>query len=413
MEQKKVVIVGAGVSGLVAATVLEAQGIRPIILEASNSVGGRVKTDVVDGYQLDHGFQVLLEAYPFAQKYLDYTSLTLQKLLPGATIFLNGKATTIGDPSRALSLAIPTLFANVGSIADKKKVLSLNAEMKSKTLEQIFLSKETTTQQYLTDFGFSTKMIERFFRPFFTGIFLENKLETSSRMFQFVYKMFGEGLATIPKDGIEAISNQLKSKLVHTSFNFNTNVNRIEDKRIILDNGLEIETDYIIIAAPTATFTGDAAQAVRWKSCETLYFEVDSMYQKPLIGLIADADALINSIFCHTSVETTSKGNKRLLSVTVVKKHSFSELDLIKEVVLQLNTYCNITVTKHIKTYQIKKALPVLHNTTNELSVKDISLYPTTFMAGDYLLNSSLNAAMYSGEFAAKAVLQHIHKTKA
>lgn len=412
MKQNKVVIVGAGISGLVAASVLEKQGISPIILESSDSVGGRVKTDVVDGYQLDHGFQVLLEAYPFAKKYLNYDLLHLQKLLPGAKIFLNGKASTIGDPTRALSLALPTLFAGVGSIADKRKILALNNELKSKTLAQIFLSKEITTQQYLEDFGFSSKIIERFFRPFFTGIFLENNLETSSRMFQFVYKMFGEGLATIPMEGIGAISKQLQENLKSTSFNFNTKVSRIEDGLLILENGLEIKSDYTIIAAPTATFTGDAAQAVRWKSCDTLYFEVERMFQKPIIGLVADFDALINNIFCHSSVETTSKGAKQLLSVTVVKSHNLNDLNLIKKVIEELKTYCDISVGKHIKTYQIKKALPVLHNTTNELSLKDISLYPTTFMAGDYLLNSSLNAAMYSGEFAANAVLQHIEIMK-
>ena len=87
----KIHIVGAGVSGLIAATVLEKNGYAPVIIEATDRVGGRVKTDIVNGYQLDHGFQVLLTAYPAAQKYLDFESLELQKFLPGAMIFKNGK----------------------------------------------------------------------------------------------------------------------------------------------------------------------------------------------------------------------------------------------------------------------------------------------------------------------------------
>jgi phytoene dehydrogenase-like protein len=103
-------IIGAGISGLIAAQILENHGYHPTIIEASSTVGGRVKSDIVNGYTLDHGFQVLLTSYPAAKKYLDYKDLDLQKLLPGATLFKNGKSQTIGDPLRSLSLLFPTLL---------------------------------------------------------------------------------------------------------------------------------------------------------------------------------------------------------------------------------------------------------------------------------------------------------------
>ena len=94
----KIHIVGAGVSGLVAAKVLESHGYRSVVIESTDRVGGRVKTDFLDGFQLDHGFQVLLTSYPEAQKHLDYKSLELQKILPGAAIFLSKKQKIIGNP---------------------------------------------------------------------------------------------------------------------------------------------------------------------------------------------------------------------------------------------------------------------------------------------------------------------------
>ena len=106
----KIHIIGAGISGLIAAQILENHGYHPTIIEASATVGGRVKSDIVNGYTLDHGFQVLLTSYPAAKKYLNYEALDLQKLLPGATLFKNGKAQTIGDPLRNLSLLFPTLL---------------------------------------------------------------------------------------------------------------------------------------------------------------------------------------------------------------------------------------------------------------------------------------------------------------
>ena len=121
-EDYKIHIIGAGVAGLVAAIELEKSGYAPVILETSDSVGGRVKTDIIEGYQLDHGFQVLLEAYPMAKKYLDYKGLELQKLLPGAVIYRNGHAHKIGDPTRDFSFMWATLTASIGSMADKVKI---------------------------------------------------------------------------------------------------------------------------------------------------------------------------------------------------------------------------------------------------------------------------------------------------
>ena len=185
-QDYKIHIIGAGVSGLVAARVLEDNGYNPVILEATDRVGGRVKTDTKEGYPLDHGFQVLLTAYPAAQKYLNLDALELQKFIPGAVIFNNGKKKTIGDPLRNISLLIPTLFSGIGTFSDKLIILKLNRLLKKTTLSEIFVKAEKTTLQYLRNFGFSEEIINQFFKPFFGGIFLEPELETSSRMFEFV-----------------------------------------------------------------------------------------------------------------------------------------------------------------------------------------------------------------------------------
>jgi phytoene dehydrogenase-like protein len=134
----KIHIIGAGISGLIAAQILENHGYHPIIIEASATVGGRVKSDIFKGYTLDHGFQVLLTSYPAAIKYLDYDKLDLQKLLPGATLFKNGKAQTVGDPLRSLSLLFTTLLSAVGTLADKVKILKLNALLNKNKITDFF-----------------------------------------------------------------------------------------------------------------------------------------------------------------------------------------------------------------------------------------------------------------------------------
>jgi len=404
----KIHIIGAGISGLIAAQILENHGYHPTIIDASATVGGRVKSDIVNGYTLDHGFQVLLTSYPAAKKYLNYGALDLQKLLPGATLFKNGKAQTIGDPLRSLSLLFPTLLSKVGTLSDKVKILKLNTLLKKKKITAIFKTEEKTTLQYLKDFGFSDEIIKDFFTPFFSGIFLETKLETSSRMFEFVYKMFGNGLAVIPKEGMQAIPNQLKSNLKNTHFKFNSPVKEVKDKRIILEDESILESNITIIATDASALISNLKnQETDWKSCDTLYFETKKRaINKPLIGLISDDNMLVNNIFYHTSVATLNKTGKELLSVTVVKRHQLNEKDLIAKVVEELHSKCNISDLSFLKRYQIKKALPMLTNLQYEISSTETKLKSTIFLAGDQLLNGSLNAAMIAGERAAMGVIQ-------
>lgn len=404
----KIHIIGAGISGLIAAQVLENHGYQPTIIEASDSVGGRVKSYIVNGYTLDHGFQVLLTSYPAAKKYLDYTNLELQKFLPGATIFKDGKQQTIGDPLRNFSLLFPTLSSSIGSVSDKVKILKLNTHLKKKKIADIFKTDEISTLKYLQNFGFSKSIINDFFKPFFSGIFLEPNLETSSRMFEFVYKMFGDGLAVLPKGGIQEIPNQLKSKLKNTSFKFNSPVKDVKDKQIILQDGKIIESQITIIATEASNLIANLKnQETEWKSCDTFYFETNNrIIKKPLIGLIAYETALINNIFYHTSLETSTINNKELLSVTIVKNHTLKEDKLIEKIQDELQRFCNISDTTFLKRYQIKKALPKLSNLQYEISSSETKLKETIFLAGDQLLNGSLNAAMISGERAALGVIQ-------
>lgn len=115
---KDVVIVGAGLAGLTCARRLQAGGLDCVVLEASEAVGGRVRTDLVEGFQLDRGFQVLLTAYPAARKWLDYERLALKKFSAGARVWCEGRTHGVSDPWREPRALWATLQAPVGSLAD-------------------------------------------------------------------------------------------------------------------------------------------------------------------------------------------------------------------------------------------------------------------------------------------------------
>ena len=408
----KVHIIGGGISGLVAAQVLENHGLSPVIIDANDRVGGRLKTDVVKGFQLDRGFQVLLSSYSAAKKYLDYESLNLQKLKAGSCVFAGGKQWFFGDPLRDMSLFMPTLFSPLGTLSDKLKIAKLNFHLQGKTIDKIFEDREITTKEYLTAKGFSKNIIKSFFTPFFSGIFLESELNTSSRMFEFIFKMFGEGLALLPKGGIEDISIHLKNKLQKTEIHNNSLASNVKAREITMSDGKKIKTNYTIIATePTNLVEGLKGQKVSWKSCQNLYFTCSKrVYEKAFIGLVSNQECLINNIFYPTSIPASKKGKDELISVTVVKDHGLTEKELIERIKNELKEECKIEDVTFLKMYNIPQALPKLNNLKYDISPTETKLKDGVFLAGDVLLNGSLNAAILAGEKAAMGVLEAAKK---
>lgn len=409
MNTRNVYIIGSGVSGLVAAIELERAGYYPVILEAENKIGGRIKTDVIDGFKLDHGFQVLLTAYPEARFYLDFEELSLKIFQPGAVIFKPGDIFSVYDPLRNPLKVIPMVFSKVGTILDKVRIYKLTKVLKETRDEDIFSSPEMTTMEYLKRKGFSNKIIQNFFKPFFKGIFLENDLKTSSRMFEFVFKMFATGNAAIPENGMQEIPNQLFSKLRNTKIQYNTKVNHIESNRIHLESGDIITADDIIVAtSPETIFNQLNIGPTGYHSVTNLYFTLEqSFVARPMIALVPDEQFLVNNFVFLTDVSKAySEDGRALLSVSVVK--DVSELDnLEKMVALELEALSGIRAEyfKHLKTYHIPKALPEIRSTRNWLPVQHTKVYDHVYLAGDHMLNGSINAAMISGRKAAEALI--------
>src|SRR5215472_7645096 len=204
-----VLIVGAGLAGLSCARYLADSAISFQIIEASDGIGGRVRTDQYQGFLLDRGFQVLLTAYPEAQRTLDYHALALRKFSPGAFSWFAGRFNRLADPWRTPGGWRAVLKSDFGTFWDKLCVLRLRSRLRRASIAQIFEHPETSTSAALESSGFSEEFLHRFFRPFFGGILLDRELESSSRMFEFVFKMLAEGDAAVPAGGMGAIPAQI------------------------------------------------------------------------------------------------------------------------------------------------------------------------------------------------------------
>jgi protoporphyrinogen oxidase len=412
-----ITIIGAGISGLSAGLHLHRQGFSVKIIEASDRAGGRIKTDIIDGFRLDRGFQVLLTSYPEAKMLLDYEALELKNFLPGATVLYDGGQFEIADPFRRPSALLGTVFAPVGSLKDKFNTFLLKHKLIRKSIEEIFLQEQKTSLEQLKSYGFSSKMINRFFKPFFSGIFLENNLETPNRMFDFVMKMFSEGDAAVPALGMEEIPRQLANQLPADSFLYNTKVVDIRDNTIFTNSGAEIKSDIIILATEANDLISKIKNNVETQhhSVTNVYFQTTVAPSKKAVVILnaSEKKKVINNLTVMTNVSKAyAPAGKVLISVSCNGILGFEDQELAQKIKDELQPWFGNQVEdwSHLKTYKIKYALPNLKVLKDDITIDDMKIKDNLYCSGDHLLNGSINAAIKSGRLVAELILSEHDK---
>lgn len=413
MKEKKIVIIGAGVAGLIAAIELEKKGYAPTLIEATDRVGGRIKTDRENEYLYDHGFQVILTAYPEVSRYLDIEKLDLRAFRPGARIYDSNKSFLITDPIRNILSVFSTAFSPVGTWRDKWKIWQLTRHLKQTSISEIFDQPSTPTIQYLKAFGFSQQMIHTFFQPFFGGIFLDQKLETSSRMFAFIFKMFSEGHAAIPAKGMQQIPDQLLSRLDKTTLIYNTSVKSIQNNTVSTAAG-EYPFDYAIVATnPDMLIQENKSIVKRHRSTINLYYSIPKRKSEAYIGLLPTRGQLINN-FCVLSdvAPTYAPADRSLVSVSIIGHSDTLDHEITHRLSKELQEIMKLEERDitFLRSYRIPHALPIVETPSMKLSRDQIVAGNKTYLAGDYLSGGSLNGAMASGRQCVEILLSDIAK---
>lgn len=411
MQKPQTIIIGAGAAGLVAALELERAGYAPILLEADDRVGGRLKTDEVEGFLLDRGFQVLLTEYPEVKRYLDAEALGLKNFRPGGHVHTRQMHFRFADPLREPAQIVRSTLSPVGTLRDKLKLAQLGLKLRAKSNEDCFKGyTDKPTMDYIWSLGFSEQMVERFFRPFFGGIFLEQELQTPAAMFRFIFKMFGSGAAALPAGGIESIAKQLAGQLKQTDIRCNTSVAEVAAGKVRLEDGTALAAPggIIIACPPDKVFPRLAGEPLQWKSTSNLYFYSNRrLKENRLINLVSDPTSLINTFAVLDEVSPSYKLNGQggsLISVTLREAVTRqSQLGQAEQDLLRHSRLPNDSLT-FLKHYEVKQALPNLRPVTFSYAATHSHVGDRIFLAGDHQLNGSLDAAMRSGRLAAEGV---------
>ena len=415
--QNPVIIVGGGIAGLACARRLNARGVTVQVLEATGRIGGRIKTDRKDGYLLDRGFQVLQTAYPEARRVLDYQRLSLQKFAPGAMVHIRKHFYSLADPLRRPGALLDTLTAPIGSMTDRLRLLRLARRVTRGPLDALFRQPESTAMQFLRAEGFSDAMIKRFFAPFFGGVCLDPQIRASSRVLQYVLRMFARGEAALPAGGMQQIPLQLAADLPMACLRTGVRVRQVRSDGVTLYDGTMMPAGAVVVATEgpeTARLLGlVSARASVAETC--LYFSCDQADWHPsFLMLNGEGRGPINNIAFPSRVSPEyAPTGKSLVSVVVLGNPNGGDATLINRVRAQLIDWFGAEAGnwEHLQTYRITHALPDQSPPTQNPTRPDLRGRPGIFICGEHGSLPGIQWALVSGRLAADAVLAHLGDT--
>jgi phytoene dehydrogenase-like protein len=410
-----VLIVGAGLAGLCCACELQAKGVTFQIIEASDGIGGRVRTDEVDGFLLDRGFQVLLTAYPEAKRKLDLARLELQPFLPGVLSWYAGRMNKLVDPWRTPGAWKESLQSEFGTLMDKLRIARLRGRLRRNSIETIFARPDRSTKDALQAEGFSNEMTHRFFRPFLGGILLDGELKSSSRMFEFVFKMLSEGDSALPAKGMGAIPVQLAEQFPVNALRLNTRVEALHENDLALAGGETLRARAIVVAAdgPSAAhLVGEVEPASRSVSC--FYYAADEApVTEPLLVLNGDGAGPVNNFAVISNIAPGyARAGKHLVSTTVLGTHQLTDVQLGGFIIAQMKTWFGKVASswRFLRSYRITHAQPQQFPGALEPPQRPVRIRPGVYVCGDHRDNASIHGAMASGRRAAEAVLSDLQR---
>ncbi|MFK7920021.1 MAG: NAD(P)/FAD-dependent oxidoreductase [Ilumatobacter sp.] len=404
MSNTPVAVVGAGLAGLACATTLHAAGVDVQVFEAADGVGGRVRSDIVDGFTLDRGFQVALTAYPEMHRQLDMDALDLRAFDPGALVWRDGKGSEVSDPFRKPTSLVSTTFAPIGNVLDKARIALLRAKLRRGHPVKLLQSEDITTAQALSDAGFSDTMIRRFFRPLVGGIQLDPDLLDSRRMFDVIFRMLADGDSAVPAAGMQAIPDQLVAALPDGVVHLDHSVESATSSSVRV-NGSDVDASAVVIATEgpaAASLLG--LEPVGSKAAGCVYFAADEApTDTKCVVLDGTGDGPVLNVAVMSNVSPGYAPTGKHLIAAALPAVANGDLEQLAR--KQLRGWWGAQVDRwdHLATYRIPHGQP--RQAPPFSPKKSVALTDGRFVCGDHRDTASIQGALHSGRRCAEAVL--------
>lgn len=392
-----VCVVGAGLAGLCAARTLVGRGLDVTVVEASDGVGGRVRTDHQQGFTLDRGYQILLTAYPVVASELDLDALDLQLFDPGAVVRVADRFHTVADPLRRPASLLSTARAPIGTVADKVRLAKLMLEIRRGSVPDLLRGPDGSTLDALIEAGFSERMIGRFWRPLFAGIQLDPDLDVSRRRFAVILRMLAEGAAGVPAAGMGAIPEQLAASLPSDVVRTNHVVESIDGTTARITDGEHVRSRAIVVAVDgpsAAALLGIEDPGSRPVSC--IYFSADEspLNTRSIVLDGADSGPVKNLAIMSDVAPSYAPPGQALIAAAVPGGLVAGDDPAVRS---QLRGWFGAAVDgwDHLRTDRIRHGQPLQRAPFDPR--RSVSLGEGRYVCGDHRDTASIQGAMFSG----------------
>ncbi|MEV0390764.1 NAD(P)/FAD-dependent oxidoreductase [Nonomuraea sp. NPDC050643] len=399
--REAVVVVGAGMAGLACAVRLHEAGLPVRVLEASDGVGGRVRTDVVGGFRLDRGFQVFNTAYPEARRVLDIDALDLRPFASGLIVQGTSARARVMLPWRHPRHALSGPLSGVGTLRDQAVLAALTARDVALPGSRLRGGRERRTEDELRAWGMSAKMIDCLMRPFLAGVLLERDLDTSSRVFHLLWRSFARGTIGVPALGMGQIPRQLADRLPPGTVTLDARVAEVAADRVRLADGTVVEGRAVVVAADPRS-AGDLLSEIEvppMRAVTTFYHAAPRSPLREPVQIIDATGAIADTLVLTDAAPQYSSDGRALVSTSVLGlvaderpvRRRLSEI------------YGDTSGWEHVATYPVPAALPAMPPPYPLR--RPVRLRAGLYVCGDHRDTGSLQGALVSGRRAAEAVL--------
>jgi phytoene dehydrogenase-like protein len=413
-----VVVVGAGLAGLACAARLVAAGLDVTVLEASDRVGGRVASDLVDGFTLDRGFQVLNPSYPVLPRVLDVPRLRLRSYEAGVGMVVGGRTWVVGDPRRLPSALLPSARAPFGTVSDKARLVAYVARLLREPAARSLHRPDMTAEAALRDAGVFGEPVDRLLRPFLSGVFLEDRLETSRRFLDLVLRSFVAGSPGLPAEGMARLPRLVAEGVPAERIRLHSRVERLASGAAFTAEGRWAARAVVVATdGPTAAELLPGLSTPPYRSVTTYYHVPDVDPHELADGrrlLLVDGDhtgPVVNTSVLSTVAPSYAPAGRVLVSSSVL---GVDHDEHVEHAMADQLSRLYRTDTRRWPLLA-KVAVPVaLPTMTPPLQVRQpVRLAPGTLVCGDHRDTGSIQGALVSGRRAAHAVLTDLGVTAA
>ncbi|OXS37417.1 amine oxidase [Streptomyces sp. XY006] len=402
-----VVVVGAGVAGLACAHDLAAAGLGVTVLEAGDAVGGRMRTDRLDGFTVDRGFQVVNPAYPQLRRRLPARFLAPRAFLPGVLVHTGERSVLLADPRRRPDTVASLLSGRLVRPRDVAALAVLGARDGLGPARVLKHAPERTTRTALAEAGFSEEFVEGFFRPFVSGVFLEDALETSSRVFHLVWRSMLRGSLCLPAFGVQSVPRALAAALPEGTVRLGTPVDRIAEGGVITADGAEVPARAVVVAtgADAAAKLVPGLDVPAHRTVTTYYHVAPrSPLGRPVLLVDTRRRVLNTCVLSDVAPEYAPRGSA-LIATSVLGGDDPSVRTSVATALSEMYG-TDATAWDLLTVRTVEGALPAMPPPWP--LTRTCRTAPGRYVCGDYRGTGSVQGALASGARAAREVLRDL-----